>query len=164
MEERIQAMITQGAGTVTLDEHDSHDNNGNQMTTKNANTAAAGAIADAKTDGAGLLGDEDSVQTVQVQSPPTWGDEEEADFQRRLEEAKEVSLKENAATANGGDIKGNREAQANVGHSGGGGADEKAFEEELRKAMELSLAEEKKFEGQLLKAAAQWREGAEEGQ
>lgn len=145
MEERIQAIITQGgAGTLTVDDQDDHGsgqgsiNSDNNTTNINANTNLNGAT---------LLGKEEGAQTVM--SPPAWGEDDEADFQRRLEEAKEASLRDGAAAKNG--ERGEKD--------GGEEADTKAFEEELRKAMELSLAEQKAFEKQVLEAAAQWREG-----
>ena len=72
-------------------------------------------------------------------SPPECGEDEEREFERLLELAKEASL-----------------ANPNADPIEEGDED---FEKEMRMAMEMSLAEQRGFERGLLQAAARWREG-----
>lgn len=78
-------------------------------------------------------------QAPQVLSPPDWGEDEEREFERQLELAKEASLVNPTSSS------------IEVG--------DEEFEKEMRMAMELSLAEQRGFERGLLQAAARWREG-----
>ncbi|PVF99015.1 hypothetical protein CPB86DRAFT_704131 [Serendipita vermifera] len=144
IEQRIQEAIAQGgAGTTSVD--DSMQNKPNAIPVEGGATTTTAAP---NPDQPPALPPRSQVKAApsklapdaaEVMSPVEWGEAEEAEFRRQLEVAK-------AASEPGHQGKGNEQS-------------DEEFERGLRIAMEASLAEQRALERDLLKAAAQWREG-----
>lgn len=134
MEEQIKSYMENRPGTITSD--------------ANASTIEKSIVQVPLLGPSGNSTPGKDTSSVSRDSPV---DREEMEFQRRLEEAKAISLQSNHGTKDVSQSEPN--AQQDPSHL------DEEYDKELRMAIEISLAEQRAYERGFLQAAAKWKEG-----